>query len=150
MSNIMRTLLQQAEKTQPLAEPPAEFGKPLEEDETVVGTVPHDIRQVITLAHQIAQRLVTLAGDYDAAHDPENKFLGEIYRLRSTIAMLEACAEESIVVVFVEQVGCMGTLWIRAGWRVAWSPTEFDDEDEEECEEDEHEVGPKLHKPTLN
>jgi hypothetical protein len=144
VSNILRALLEEAGRIEVPDEPPPYYARPLDKDEKVIGRVPLDIRRLYMLAVVKAQELVDLARVYRSSGDPDGSLMLKINRLHLEANLLEECAENSVMIAFVEDAECQGSVNVRAGWIVAWNPLGTNDEEEEE----EEEVEPE--KPLLN
>jgi len=127
MSNVMRALLDEAERMEVPAEPPAPHAEPVEDGETVVGLVPKDVRKLMVLAHAKTQELLAMGSDFDIADDPDGMRLIRIYRLATEMHLLEMCIYSTVKIMFLNETECEGTLYLRAGWQVSWSP-ECEDE----------------------
>jgi hypothetical protein len=118
----------------------------VQEGETVIGTVPLEVRRLYALAQVKAQRIIAIAKKYGPGDEAQGDDLREVNSLQFEMNILEGCADALIGMEFVEQAGYEGTVWVRAGWVVAWNPiVECDCEDEDdEADESGHPTKPLL------
>jgi hypothetical protein len=134
MSHITRALLDEADGVEPSAEPPNGYSEPLQEGEAVLEMVPRDIRQQITLARMKNDRALELADGYEEADDPRGAKLVEIYRLSIAAQQLESSAHDEIAQKYAGKTKGLGTLSIRVGWMLAWSPMIIEEDEEGQVE----------------
>ncbi len=153
MSNIVRALIEEAEKIEAPPDLPLFLTEAVKEGETVVGVAPIYIRQYYTLARDKAQKMIDMAKAYESQDDPDGSILMEINRLQQEAYLLEGCADTALRILFVRESGCQGDVDVRAAWQVVWYPCpsdEDDDEGDEDEESGEEDARPVRQKRVLN
>jgi hypothetical protein len=129
MSKITRALFDEADGAEILIEPPGHYADQAHEGETPIGTVPLDVRRTLSLAHAKAQKMIDLAKEYDCSQDVDGSKLGEIIRLEAEAEALDDNASSELWIHFLPETRRQGTIWIRSGWVVTWSPVELEEDE---------------------
>ncbi len=123
----MRALLAEAEKIDISGEPFPEGIGPLREGDTIIGPVPPDIQQMILFSETKLKRQEEALQAFDEADDPDGAKWAEICLLELEADMIDSCALDSLRALYMRQVNCLGSIGVRQGWVVIWTPEEEED-----------------------
>jgi hypothetical protein len=148
MFDIVRKLLDEAEKIDTVPDQPPFKVKPIPIGCSVVGVVPLEIRRFFVLARFRAGEVLNIARAYEDAVEIPVSVMLRVRTLQNDMALLEGNAETLLDRLFFEETGGRGNLTIHEGWQVAWDPTEV--EEECDCDECEAEEVPDPSNRTLN
>lgn len=129
MSRFMRALLDEVEGVELPEEPPFET-EPLQESDTVIGTLPDDLRKICVLINERMNKVEVLDELYDASQDHDGTKLTHILVLESELDLLTSCLNISLKILFVRDALGEGSIAVREEWQVVWSPDTSDDSDE--------------------
>lgn len=130
MSKLLRALLDEVDSVELPLEPPFET-EPVQEGDTVIGTLPDDLRKICVLVNERMDEVNALDKHYDASKDHDGSELARILTLESEVDLLTSCLNLSLKIIFVRDALGEGSLAVREEWQVVWTP-ETDDEDDDD------------------
>lgn len=130
--DTIRRWLNEAEAIEVPREPPAAYGDPVGEKETVIRLAPMTAQRLYTLAQAKADIAVACARLYSFTEDSDGSGLIAIHERSLEIQALEDLAEKLVAIESLRETRGEGSVDVRTGWQVAWDPESESPDDIEE------------------